>query len=127
MLGDCNGGVVTGLNDDPAQQRFKRYLRTFTDEHAGAFSLPGVHADVDHVGEFDSTRLDFFGRDKTGHDLGQTGRRFRIMRPVLNQNLLAGGINQQIGGRGNGWWFGNRHRAERKARECREALNHQNE
>ena len=98
MLGQGNTGVVTGLNDDAAQQVNDRHLVTHANEHLGATHAPGLLADQHRVVLGNLAALDLLTDDVAGHHLGQAGRRQRVIGIVLDQNCAAVGVDQQVAG-----------------------------
>lgn len=96
MLGQGDAGVVAGLDDDAMQQVAHRDLAADLDEHPRTAGAPGMFADGDQVVLADAAGLDLLGGDVGGHQFGQAGRRQALVAVVLDQNLAALAVHQDV-------------------------------
>ena len=101
MFGNCNAGVITGLNNNATQQILNTDLGIHVDKHFGAFHTPGFFTDVDLVSQFKIAINNLFDGNVGSHNFGQAGRRQGLIRILFYQNLTSLRVQQHIAGGGD--------------------------
>ena len=89
MFRNSNAGVITGLNNNAAEQILNTDLGIYVDKHLGAFHTPGFFTDVYLVSQFQIAINDLFDRDIGSHNFSQAGGRQRLISILFYQNLAS--------------------------------------
>ena len=83
---NSNAGVITGLNNNAAEQILNTDLGIHVDKHLGAFHTPGFFTDVYLVSQFQIAIDDLLDSNIGSHNFSQAGRRQGLISILFYQN-----------------------------------------